>query len=158
MKISLGAPVTRERAQLFNDEPPHLGRFTLDVEEVGSVISDEWIGHGHDLASVGGIGKHLLIAGHCRVEAYFACLRSRRTKRLAPKNRSVFKCQDCIHTRMIDARPPCSNGNGASCDSGERQSTLGAEKRPAFCESRPLEVIAPRVPFRRISRSLFKGG
>ena len=114
MKISLRAPVARERAQLFDDEPPHLRGFTLDVEQVGSVISDEWISHRHDLASVGGIGKHLLVAGHCRVEADFARLRSRRTKRFAPKNRSVFKCQDCIHTRMIDTRTPCSNGNGAS--------------------------------------------
>jgi hypothetical protein len=112
MKISLRAPVARQRAQLFNDEAAHLWHFTFNVEQVGAVISDEGISHRHNLAAVGGIGKHLLVAGHGCVEADFARLRSRRTKRLATKYGSVFKCQDCIHTRMIDARAPCSNGNG----------------------------------------------
>ena len=112
MKTSLRAPVTRKRAQLFNDEAAHLRGFTFDVEEVGAVISDKGIGHGHNLASVGGIGEHLLVAGHGCIEADFARLGPRRTKRFAAKNGSVFKCQDCIHTRMIDARAPCSNGNG----------------------------------------------
>ena len=103
MKISLRAPVTRQRAQLFNDEAAHLRHFTFDVEQVGPVISDEGISHRHDLASVGGIGKHLLVAGHGRVEADFARLRSRRTKRLATKNR--FRLQvPGLHPHAHDRR------------------------------------------------------
>ena len=112
MQIPLRAPVTDKRAQLLNDEAAHLWCFTFDVEEIGAVISDEGIGHRNNLAAVGGIGKHLLVASHGCIEADLARLRPRRTKRLAAKNGSIFKCQHCIHTRMIDARTPCSNGNG----------------------------------------------
>ena len=152
MKISLRAPVTGKRAQLFDDEAAHLWRFTLDVEQVGAIISDEWISHRDDLASVGGIGKHLLVAGHCRIEADFARLRPRRTKRLAAKNRSVFKCQHCIHTRMIDARTPCSNGNGASCDSGKFRPPWSQKNGLLFSEAGlggycPACAVSTHIPF-----------
>src|SRR4029450_8276288 len=41
MKISLRAPVARQRAQLFNDEAAHLSHFTFQVEQGSAVISHD---------------------------------------------------------------------------------------------------------------------
>ena len=97
MQASLRTPVACKGAELFNDEPADLGRCAFHVEEVDAVISNQRIRHGNDLAPVGGIGKHLLVAGHRGVETDLAGLRPRSAKRLPAKNGSVFKCQYCIH-------------------------------------------------------------
>ena len=40
----------------------------LVILKIDAVVADQRVGHGDDLAVVGGVGQHLLIAGHAGVE------------------------------------------------------------------------------------------
>src|SRR5947208_9236892 len=67
-----GAPVARRFAQFFDDETAHVRRAAFLIEGIGSVVTDQRISHGHDLAAIGGISQHFLITGHGGVETNFA--------------------------------------------------------------------------------------
>ena len=61
-------PVARDGRRLADDEAGHLGAARLDVLARHPVVADLGARHGDDLPGVGGVGQHLLVAGHARVE------------------------------------------------------------------------------------------
>ena len=76
----LRAPIAWKLAQLFNNETAHVRARTLLIGGVRAVVSDQRIGHRHNLTAIGRIGQHLLVTGHRGVEANFPHFRSARTK------------------------------------------------------------------------------
>ncbi len=68
-EADLAAPVARRLAEFFDDEAADVGLVGFGIELVDPVVADQRVGHGDDLAAVGGIGEHLLVAGHRGVEA-----------------------------------------------------------------------------------------
>ena len=74
VQISARTPTAWHGAQFLDDEPANLRNIALHVQGIGAVVTDQRIGHGHDLAPVGRIREHLLITGHRRIEADFARL------------------------------------------------------------------------------------
>ena len=73
-------PVARCFAQFFDHKSAHVRRAAFLIERIGSVISNQRISHGHDLAAIGRIGQHFLITGHRGVEADLADPGSGRAK------------------------------------------------------------------------------
>ena len=64
----LAAPVGREFRDLAHDKAGYPALAGLVILEVNAVVADQRVGHGDDLAVVGGVGQDLLIAGHAGVE------------------------------------------------------------------------------------------
>ena len=67
----LAAPEGRD-GELAGDEPLDPGLARLGDLGSGAVVADVRLGHHHDLAAVGGVGEHLLVAGHRGVEHHLA--------------------------------------------------------------------------------------
>ena len=86
-----GAPVAGDLGQFFDDESAHMRRVAFLIERIDAVISDQRIGHRHDLSAVRGIGQHLLIAGHGGVETNFTDARAGCAKRFALEISAVFE-------------------------------------------------------------------
>ena len=83
------APIGGLPEHLFADEGLHEGTRRLLVLRVHTDVTDLGVGHGDDLAGIGGIGQDLLIAHHARVETHFADTDSHRTKRPPAVDRAV---------------------------------------------------------------------
>ncbi len=68
-----------------------------------AVVADERIGHRHDLAFVGWIGQHFLVAGHTGVENDFSGCFSRCAKGPPGKDGSIFQCQfrSVLHSESL---------------------------------------------------------
>jgi hypothetical protein len=58
----------------------------------GAVVADVGLGHDHDLAAVGGVGQHLLVAGHRGVEHHLAEARAG-SRGFALEDGAVFEQQ-----------------------------------------------------------------
>ena len=67
---------------------------TLRVGRVDAVVANLRIGHGNNLACIGGVGKHLKVAFERGVEAYLAGHRARSAASTAVKHRAVGKHED----------------------------------------------------------------
>ena len=59
-----GAPIAGDGAEFFDDEAADVGLVAFGIEIIDPVIPDHGVGHGDDLAAVGGIGSDLLVACH----------------------------------------------------------------------------------------------
>ena len=78
----------------------------FDVLAVHSVIADQRIGHGDDLAFVGWVSQNLLIAGHGGVETDLATGGGASAKSLAVINGAVFESEDRFHQCWNGMTPP----------------------------------------------------
>ena len=67
-----GAVVAWDFAKFADDESAEEQATAFDVFGIDAVVADERIGHGDDLAVIGGIGEDFLVAGHAGVEHHFA--------------------------------------------------------------------------------------
>ena len=54
--------------ELPDDERPAVHPAGLGVVVTHPVVADQWVGHDHHLAGVGGVGADLLVTGHAGVE------------------------------------------------------------------------------------------
>ncbi len=68
--------------------------FELDVFAVGADVADVREGEGDDLPGVGGIGHHLLVAGHRGVEADLAHRGADVAETAAPDDGAVGQNED----------------------------------------------------------------
>jgi len=62
------------------NEPGHVGPPGFDVLVVDTIIADERVSHGDDLALVGGVREDFLVTGHGSIEAHFAQAEARAPK------------------------------------------------------------------------------
>ena len=86
-----GAPVARHLAEFADDKAADVRLARFGVLGVDAVVADLRVGHGDDLAAVGGIGEDLLIAGHRGVETDFPGGGSGGSERGSFETASVFK-------------------------------------------------------------------
>ena len=84
-----GAPGGWKIDMLAHDESRQKDPTRLLVLGIHSDVPDLCIGHGHDLAGVGGIRADLLIARHAGVEHDFSRAHRLRAEGLAEENRTV---------------------------------------------------------------------
>ena len=91
LEILRGAPTAFNTRKLLDHKSVHLRNITLAILDTRTIVADQWISHGNDLASVGWISQHLLISAHGRVEANLTNGISRGTDREPGKDSSVFK-------------------------------------------------------------------
>ena len=68
VEAARGPPAARPPGEVAHDHAPAVGPGRLRVGVVGAVVAYVGIGEGDDLACVGGIGDHLLVPAHHRVE------------------------------------------------------------------------------------------
>ena len=85
-------------------KPATCGRAIRWSSVVDAVVADERIGHRHDLARVGRVGEHFLVAGHAGVEDDFAEGLARRAKRAAGEDGAVFEGQFRLHRVTVPSR------------------------------------------------------
>jgi hypothetical protein len=90
LQVSLSAPVAGRLGELFHHEAGDLHPPRLEVFLRHAIVTDQGIRQGQDLASVGGIGQHLLVAGHRRTEHHLAHGRPRRADRPAFERSSIL--------------------------------------------------------------------
>ena len=90
---ALRAEVAGHARQLADDEALDLRPARLAVVGVDAVVADQRIGHGDDLALVGRIGEHFLIAGHAGVEDDLAGGLAGGAEAAAGVDRAVFQGQ-----------------------------------------------------------------
>ncbi len=66
--------ITRQRAKLLDNERSNLNFLAvrLDIFRGYAIITDERIGHRHNLSSIGRVGENLLITSHACVENHLA--------------------------------------------------------------------------------------
>src|SRR5262249_19375107 len=112
-----GAPARRPLAVFAHDETAYERSVRLDVVGVHADVADLGIGHRHELALVGGVGKDLLIAGHAGVEDQLADRLGGRAERTPPEHGAVGQGEDRVaHEALRSAtvrssctsRPPTS--------------------------------------------------
>ena len=72
-------------------KPAHGGLGRLEILEVDAVVADQRIGHGDDLAGVGGIGEDLLISGHRGVENDLALTGAGAAEDTACQDRAILE-------------------------------------------------------------------
>ena len=80
-------------AQLANHESPDPGATALPILVIDPVVADLGIGHGHDLAMIGGVGEDLLVSRHARVEDDLAIDLAPGAEGPAGEDRSVLECE-----------------------------------------------------------------
>ncbi len=102
---AVGAPVAGQRRRLAHDEAGHARRLRLGVAGRHAVVADVRRRHRDDLAGVGRIGQHFLIAGHARVEHDLAARFAGRAGGDAAIPGAIFESQSCVH-RIIFAADP----------------------------------------------------
>ena len=102
----LAAPARGLVAHLADHESLREDAARLHVGAVDPVVADMRHRHRDDLPGVAGIGEHLLVARHRRVEAQLPGRLTRRTAREAAKHRAIFKRQQRRGTSCHGARPP----------------------------------------------------
>ena len=106
-------------------KPSTCGRRRFAVLGVDAVVADERIGHGDDLALVGRIGQHFLVAGHAGVEDDLAEGLAGRAEAAAGVDRAVFEsqfrhvCRHRIPRRLF--APPFRGPRSASSPLYERR-------------------------------------
>jgi hypothetical protein len=80
----------RKGTELTHHESLHLNPFGFHVGGMYAIITDQRIGHGDDLAVIGGIGKDFLIPGHGGVENNLALGDSLHAEGIPFKDPPVF--------------------------------------------------------------------
>ena len=98
---AIGAPVARDRRRLAHDEAGDARRLRFGITRRDAVVADERRGHRDDLAGIGGIGQHLLIAGHARVEHDFAAGLAGGAGGDAAVPGAIFKRESRVHRCAI---------------------------------------------------------
>ena len=98
----LRAPGARQFAQLLDYKPADLRTGALAVLVVDTVVADERVRHGHDLAVVRRVGEHLLVARHGGVETNLAhARRAHGAKGFADKRTAIFEHEQSTHRAEI---------------------------------------------------------
>ena len=69
----MGAPIGRAAAEFFDNKAFDMNGVRLNILIINPVITDQRIGHHHDLAGVGRVSQDFLIAGHGGIKDSFAC-------------------------------------------------------------------------------------
>jgi hypothetical protein len=72
IEAAVRTPVAGLTAEFTDHEAAHVGLEAFIVFGIDAVVPDERVRHGHDLASVRGIGENLLVSGHGGIEAGFS--------------------------------------------------------------------------------------
>ena len=86
-------PVAVEIKILANDKAGNLRFGRFNVVKIDTVVSDERIGHRHDLSRVRRVGEDLLVAGDTRIENNLAGNFSFGAEIFAGENCSVLECK-----------------------------------------------------------------
>src|SRR5205807_10254736 len=90
-KGSLGAPRRGPPRHLPDHEPRDLDPAGLGILPVHAVVALVRVGHRDDLAGVGRVGQHLLVAAHRGVEDGLAERLAGRAERAATERRAVLQ-------------------------------------------------------------------
>src|ERR1700751_4056104 len=85
-----GAPIAGYRRQFSYHNPAHVRFAAFVVELVGSVITDQRIGHRDDLTAVGRIRKDFLVTRHRRVKTDLADCGAAFAERFSTEGPPVF--------------------------------------------------------------------
>jgi hypothetical protein len=96
-QAAVGAPVAADAARLADDVARHVDALALEVLRVDAVVAHQGVGHGDDLAAVGGVGEDFLVAGHGGVEDDLAFSLSLAGEGSAREGPAIFECQKCPH-------------------------------------------------------------
>jgi hypothetical protein len=97
-----GAKITGHGIVFLDQKGLRLNPGRFHVLGIHAIIADQRIGHGHNLARIGGIGKDFLIAGHRGVEYYFSGSLTRSGKGSSLKNSAVFQSNECFHAIYLN--------------------------------------------------------
>ena len=100
-KCAGGAVVTGFEAAFAHDESAAEGLAGFDVFFADAVVADLGVGHGDDLACVGGVGEDFLVAHHGGVEDEFAGGFAGCADGSAFKYKPVFEGKNCFGHRSI---------------------------------------------------------
>ena len=122
---AVGAPVAGQRRRLAHDEAGDVRRLRFGVAGRHAVVADLRRGHRDDLAGVGGIGEHFLIAGHARVEHDLAARFAGRAGGDAAVPGAVFESQNCVHLLVVFETRSVSADRAEACANSSR-SVIGA--------------------------------
>src|ERR1700722_2388774 len=95
----LRAPVGADAGKLAHDQAFDIRPRSFIVFWVGSVIADFRISENDDLASVGRVGKNLLIAGDGSIKNYFPVTFAFGSVAFAAEDATVFQRKDSLHSR-----------------------------------------------------------
>src|SRR5262249_38603413 len=112
VEAAAAAEVAGVPRQLADDEALDLRPARLAVLGVDAVVADERVSHRDDLALVGGVGGHLLVAGDAGVKHDFAGPLAGRPERPAGVDRPVLQRQLC---RGSAHHPPYRAQGRAAC-------------------------------------------
>ncbi len=98
---SLRSKIAGHPAMFADNEAGQMGAAAFEVVFVDAVVADLRVRHGHDLATVAGIGEDLLVAGHRGVETDFAVDFALDPNRNARVDRAIFEGELCswLHER-----------------------------------------------------------
>ena len=77
---------------------------------IDAVITDQRIGHGHQLANIRGISQHLLVAAHAGIKDNLTHRLTVAGKTAATQDRPVFKPDQCFHIFFCLKFFPSGNG------------------------------------------------
>ncbi len=94
VEAALGAEIARDRGVLAHDAADRAFDVGFDVLGIGADVADVRESEGYDLPGVGGIGHHLLVAGHRGVEADFTDRTANVAEALAPYQSAVREDQN----------------------------------------------------------------
>ena len=83
------APAAGGRRQLTGDHPAGVGLIRFLIIGIHTGVAQFRIGKGHQLSGIGGIGEHLLVAGHAGVEHHFTDHRAATAEGFPDQNRSI---------------------------------------------------------------------
>src|SRR5207244_3577391 len=118
----------------------------LPVLAVHAVVSQQRIGEGDDLAAVGRIGKHFLIAGHAGVEHHFAARLAERPEGFASEDAAILEGQNAGRA-TFHRLPPDETGAGRAALS---TAVVPSWAEPASrCVIRPFMMVASTRPLSR---------
>ncbi len=104
LQPTTGTRVAGHLTVLPHDEAANLDATRLDIAVIDAVVADKRVGQDEDLAGVGRIGQHLLIAGHAGAEHDLTIGMPRRAQRVAAEHGAVFKDETCVIHRFSGAR------------------------------------------------------
>src|SRR5260221_12291497 len=100
-----GAEAARPVALPADDERPHPGLLGLGVGVVDAVVALQRVGHADHLPGVGGVGEHLLVAGHSGVEDHLPLAQRIGAEGLAYERPAVLQDQG---GETLHSPPPTS--------------------------------------------------
>src|SRR5450432_848818 len=129
IKRARRAPVARDLAQFLDHKSADMRRSAFGVGVVRAVITDQRVGHRHDLPAIRWICQHLLVTGHGSVEANFTDCNAGCAKRFAFEGASVFQSDNRPHWGAV-CPLLCRLSNEPSLEMDPRQARLEARSSP----------------------------